>query len=210
MVVAVIRFISIDDHPIISDAIALAAAGEDDLELVGTFPSIELVPGLLRTPESFDVAVLDLNLGGSGGVEGVATVAGWGPRVLVYSASSTARLAEQSISAGATGFVAKSVPTRGVLDAIRSVARGERVTLGVEPPETPLSELTEADRQLLVALTEQTRSKELARTLGMSTGTVDNMIARLYWKLGLDAGERSRASLRDWARRNGYGTPTNT
>lgn len=201
-----IRFISIDDHPIISEAICRAAADYDDLELVRTFTSIESVPKPLRSADEFDVALLDLSLPGIAGIDAVREVAGWGVRVLVYSATSSARFAEMALEAGGSGFVAKSAATLQVLDGIRAVARGERVTVGLEVADTPYSQLTDADRRLLDALTEQTRSKELARELFLSPGTVDNLIAQLYWKLGFEDAQRSRASLRDWARRNGYGS----
>jgi two-component system response regulator DesR len=201
-----IRFVCIDDHPVISDAIGRAAADCDDLELLGAFTSIESVPKPLRSPDTFDVALLDLSLPGLAGIDGVRAVVGWGVRVLVYTATAGSRHAETVLAAGGAGFVAKSATTSQVLDSIRAVARGERVTVGLEAPDAPFSRLTDADRRLLDALTEQTRSKDLARELFLSPGTVDNLIAQLYWKLGLEESQRTRASLRDWARRNGYGS----
>jgi DNA-binding NarL/FixJ family response regulator len=199
--VAVTRFVSIDDHPVISDAIGQAAAAYDDLAMVGTFASLEAVPKPLRSPEQFDVALLDLRLPGLAGTPAVANV---GVKVLVYSAAATARQAEQVFLAGAVGFVSKSAPTLQVLDAIRAVSRGERVSVGLISPGGPLAELSPADHRLLGALTEQSRSKDLARQLALSPRTIDNMITQLYWKLGLQESQRSRASLRDWAQQNGY------
>ncbi len=202
-----IRFISIDDHPVISEAIGRAAERFDDVEMIGTFTSIESVPKPMRSPEACDVAVLDLSLPGSGGLEGVRIVRGWGVNVLVFSAASNARHAEQSLAAGATGFVSKSAATAQVLDAVRAVADGRRVTIGLESEEPPRAGLTRADRRLLDALTIDTRSRALGQRLDLSVGTVDNMIAQLYWKVGLDGPRRSRAALRDWARANGHGAP---
>ena len=206
MGVGTIRFVCIDDHPGISDAIGRAAADYDDLELLGAFTSIESVPKPLRSPDNFDVALLDLSLPCAAGIDGVKAVVDWGVKVLVYTATAGSRHAEMVLAAGGSGFVAKSATTLQVLDCIRAVARGDRVTVGLEAADTPYSQLTDADRRLLDALTEQTRSKDLARELFLSPGTVDNLIAQLYWKLGLEESQRSRATLRDWARRNGYGT----
>jgi len=202
--VAVTRFVSIDDHPVISDAIGQAAAAYDDLTMVGTFTSLEAVPKPLRSPEQFDVALLDLRLPGLAGSAAVANVMDWGVRVLVYSAAATARQAEQVFLAGAAGFVSKSAPTLQVLDAIRAVARGERVSVGLTSPGASLADLSPADHRLLGAITRNSRSKELARELGLSPRTIDNMITQIYWKLGLQESQRTRASLRDWAQQNGY------
>jgi DNA-binding NarL/FixJ family response regulator len=205
-----IRFISIDDHPSISDSLERSAADYDDLEMVGTFNSIESVPKPIRVPGEFvDLAVLDLNLPGTGGYSGVETVAGWGMAVLVFSANTSHRTATECLQCGAAGFVTKSVPTLQVLDAIRAVGRGEQIVLGTAatPAIAARAPLSTGDERLLEALTSETRSKDLAARLHLSPRTVDNLITDLYWKVGLEGSDRSRAGLRDWARRNGYGEP---
>ena len=45
-----VRFVSIDDHPSISDALRQASAGYDDLEMIGSFTSVSSVPNPLRAP----------------------------------------------------------------------------------------------------------------------------------------------------------------
>ena len=95
---ATIRFICIDDHPVISDAIGRAAADYDDLELLGAFTSIESVPKPLRSPDNFDVALLDLSLPGAAGIDGVRAVVAWGVKVLVYTATAGSRHAEMVLA----------------------------------------------------------------------------------------------------------------
>jgi len=204
-----VRFVSIDDHPSISDALRQASAAYDDLEMIGSFTSVNSVPNPLREPgDLVDVFVLDLNFPNSTGMDGLDVVLGWGVTVLVFTANSQSRLARDVIDRGAAGFVSKSVPTLQVLDAVRAVSAGEQVVAGVDQPEASVSGLTPADERLLAALTVDTRSKSLAEQLFLSPRTVDNMITELYWKLGLEGAERNRAALRDWGRRNGYGGPT--
>jgi two-component system, NarL family, nitrate/nitrite response regulator NarL len=206
--VNVIRFISIDDHPSISDSLERSSADYDDLEMVGTFNSIESVPKPIRTPGEFvDLAVLDLNLPGTGGFSGIETVVGWGMAVLVFSANTSHRTASECLQRGAAGFVTKSVPTLQVLDAIRAVGRGVQIVMGTADTATTTgrSPLSAGDERLLEALTAETRSKDLAARLHLSPRTVDNLITDLYWKIGLEGPARSRAGLRDWARQHGYG-----
>jgi class 3 adenylate cyclase/DNA-binding NarL/FixJ family response regulator len=206
-----VRFISIDDHPSISDALQRAANDYDDVEMIGSFTSIESVPKPFRDPGALvDVAVLDLNLAGVGGLAGVESVSAWGVAVLVFSADTSSRVATECLNHGAAGFISKSLPTLQVLDAVRAVGRGERVLAGADTGDSTGVRLSPGDERLLEALTRESRSRDLAVRLSLSPRTVDNLIADLYWKIGLEGADRSRAGLRDWARRNGYGGPTSS
>ncbi len=203
---AVIRFISIDDHPTISDAVGTAAKDFDDLEMVANFSSISAVPKPMRTPGAFaEVALLDLSLPGPiGWLEAVETVVSWGFLVLVFSGNSHQRIAQQVIAAGAHGFVGKSVETVQVLEAIRAVARGECPMVGCTVTRGPIVDLTPAEEQLLEMLPEETRSAELAHRVGVTAGAIDNRITELYDKVGLIDHDRTRARLGVWARDNGF------
>ena len=202
-----IRFITIDDHPSISEALERTSQDYDDVDMIGGFTSVESVPKPLRRWTAVvDVVVLDLNLPGVGGFDAVRAVVEWGLPVLVFSANTSARVATGCVEHGAAGFVSKSVSTLQVLDAVRAVARGERVLVGADVAATPV-DLSPGDERLLAALTSRSHSKALADHLGLSPKTVDTLIADLYWKVGLEGTDRSRAALRDWARRNGYGDP---
>lgn len=198
-----IRIISIDDHPAITYALTSASAEVDDLDLVGTFSSVESVPMPLRRADFVDVVLLDLNLPGVKGTDAVREVAAWGAPVLVFSASAQRRISDDTLAAGAKGFVGKSTPTSQLFDAIRAVRRGEVTVLGIDDGPQPAVRLTESETHLLRYLCVDTRSRELADHMGVSPRTIDNMVTELYRKLGLDAANRSRASLRDWARAHG-------
>jgi DNA-binding NarL/FixJ family response regulator len=128
---------------------------------------------------------------------------GWGWTVLVFSATVHERVARAALKAGAAGFVAKSVSTSQVLEAIRRVGRGEQALVGVEASMHKTS-LTAAEEQLLALLSGESRSTELARLTGVTAATIDNRISALYDKLGLQGAARTRARLTAWARENGY------
>jgi DNA-binding NarL/FixJ family response regulator len=201
----IIRFISVDDHPSISDALGQSASACDDLEMVAAFTSIEAIPKPCREPNAMaDVVVLDLSLPGVEGLAALETLVGWGWRsVLVFSATMHERVARSALRAGAAGFVAKSVATSQVLDAIRTVGRGGQTMVGIEHPESRAS-LTTVEEQLLGLLAGETRSSELARLTGVTSATIDNRISALYDKLGLTGPSRTRARLTAWARENGF------
>ncbi|MFM7065207.1 MAG: response regulator [Actinomycetes bacterium] len=191
--VHVIRIISVDDHPAISDALRSASEHVDDLDLVGSFTSMEAVPVPLRRRDFVDVVLLDLNLPGLKGTDAVRAAAGWDIPVLVFSASAQRRVADDALAAGATGFVGKSATTAQLFDAIRAVHRGARCIHGVDDVPQPTVRLTDSERHLLRFLCVDTRSRELAQHMGVSPRTIDNMVTELYRKLGFGESDRSRA-----------------
>jgi DNA-binding NarL/FixJ family response regulator len=200
-----LRIISIDDHPAITDALSRMADQCDDLEMVGTFSSIESVPRPYRTAGDFtDLAIVDLSLPGAGGIAGITTVVGWGLVVVAFTATANEQTARDVLDAGASAVVSKVVDTAQVLDAARRAFRGERFTLGIEIANQIVIAPTPAEEYLLRCLSSETRSSVLAARTGVSIATVDNRISVLYDKVGLRQTDRTRAKLADWARDHGY------
>jgi DNA-binding NarL/FixJ family response regulator len=204
-VTSVLRIISIDDHPAITDALSRVAEQCDDLEVVGTFNSIESVPRPYRLAGAVaDLAIVDLSLPGAGGVAGITTVVGWGFIVVAFTAMANEQTARDVLDAGASAVVSKAVNTTQVLDAARRAARGERFTLGIDVDDQIAIPLTPAEEFLLRCITIDTRSSVLAARTGVSIATVDNRISVLYDKVGLHQTDRTRAKLAEWARLHGY------
>jgi DNA-binding NarL/FixJ family response regulator len=207
-VMEVLRIISIDDHPAITDALARVAEQCDDLEMVGTFNSIESVPRPFRTAGAVaDLAIVDLSLPGAGGIAGITTVVSWGLVVVAFTATANEQTARDVLDAGASAVVSKRFETSQVLDAARRAARGERFTLGIDVASLFLVSPTPAEEYLLRCIATDTRSRVLADRTGVSIATVDNRISVLYDKVGLHQTDRTRAKLADWARQHGYVPP---
>ncbi len=74
-----------------------------------------------------DLAIIDLRLRGSDGLELIKEVHGRHPetRILVLSMSDESVYAEEAIRAGASGYISKLEATTKLMDAIRRVLFGE-------------------------------------------------------------------------------------
>jgi two-component system response regulator NreC len=118
----------------------------------------------------------------------------------------------QMLYAGAAGYVVKGAPPEELIEAIRSVTRGEaylsppltrrllddyldRVREG-HPPDDPL---TERERQVLRLIAEGLTGKEIAGRLNISPYTVERHRANAMAKLDL----HNRAELIRYAIRKG-------
>jgi DNA-binding NarL/FixJ family response regulator len=114
--------------------------------------------------------------------------------VLLYSAYADASLVIPSMLAGADGVVNKGAPANELYDAIRTVARGERVVppLSRELLDDANTRLHPDDLPILGMALDGTPEGEIARTLGLDsdemTRRMDRMISTLKVEVPVSPG----------------------
>ena len=76
-----------------------------------------------------DVALLDIGLPGVDGVSAAADLADHLPecRVLILTGLGTPTMFRRAVAAGVSGFLVKDAPAQTLIDAVRAVARGQRI-----------------------------------------------------------------------------------
>ena len=120
------RFLIIDDHPLFREA--LQSAVQMAYPDVETFEARTVAEALdlLAAPRPFDLALLDLNIPGVQGFEGLLQLRTHHPRlpVVVVSGHEEPRIISEALSYGAAGFIPKSVRKDELARAIRSVMDG--------------------------------------------------------------------------------------
>ncbi|MFB9907597.1 helix-turn-helix transcriptional regulator [Allokutzneria oryzae] len=121
-------------------------------------------------------------------------------RVLVVSESADRTVVERYFLAGVTGCVHSSSPLRTFVEAVRSVARGQRyLAMGmVAPPLTPVGheELSRRETEVLSHIADGKTHDQIARSMGISRHTVDTYVKRVRKKLSLgNKAELTRAAL---------------
>ena len=193
------RVLLVDDHPIWRDAVAadLTASG---LDVVATAASVREAVDRARAVRP-DVAVVDLNLPDGSGVEVVRSLSAMEPRVhvLVLSASGEQPDVLEAVTAGASGYLLKSVSSADLCDGVERTARGEavftpqlaglvlgayrRLAGGEESDEHP--QLTPRETEVLKLVATGMASKQIATRLGISPRTVENHVASTLAKLQL-------------------------
>jgi two-component system response regulator DesR len=109
----------------------------------------------------------------------------------------------QAMEAGATGFVLKDSPATELASAIRRVAAGRRVVdpgLALDALAEGTNPLTEREREILAATTEQATVADIAAAVSLSEGTVRNHLSSAIQKVGA----RNRAEAARIARDKGW------
>jgi two-component system nitrate/nitrite response regulator NarL len=190
------RVLIADDHPLVRDALADAIRHRADLELVASVDNgrdaLAQVADLLP-----DVAVLDMRMGELDGRQVLNAIVRdeLATRVLFLSTYSDSSTVYDTLSAGAAGYLDKSMPAVNICDAIAAVARGDTVlSPGIEAgvlqqirvrgmAQAPL--LTERERQILRLISEGLSGPEIGRQLFIAPSTVKSHLTNMYEKLGV-------------------------
>ena len=181
-----IRVLLVDDHPAMRTGLAAVLAAEPGMVVLGAAASAdELGPALNRTRP--DVVLLDYHLPSSDGLVlcRVLKRSVPAPGVLMYSAYADASLAIPAILAGADGLLNKAAPAKDLYDAIRRVARGDRVLPAVPRDllDGASARLYPEDLPILGMILDGTSPAEVAATLRLEprdvSARLDRMIGRL-------------------------------
>lgn len=112
--------------------------------------------------------------------------------VLIYSHTEETDFAQQMIEAGATGYLLKTEPREIVLQAVRSVSRGEAwlspsfstnfyPRFSLENGNT--AQFTNREKTILKGLWEGKSNHSIAAQYGLTEQTVKNNLTRIYKKL---------------------------
>jgi DNA-binding NarL/FixJ family response regulator len=181
-----IRIVVVDDHPALRAGLETVLRSEPGLVPVGSAErGEELFPLLNRTRP--DVVLLDYHLPGSDGLQLCRRIKSdaLAPQVLLYSAYAGGALALPAALAGADGVIGKGIPALELFEAVRRVARGERVMPPIpdEDREDAARRLDPADLPLLDRLLDKRPMTEIQADLGIDRGELlarlDGMIGRL-------------------------------
>ena len=195
------RILLVDDHPVVRDGFAEVINREADLSVCGV---AEDRAGALRAVEAAkpDLAVIDLTLKDSSGMELVKDLHAQRPAllILVVSMHNENLYAERVLRAGARGYITKQQATRDIVQAIRRVLSGgiylnETTGAGVlerlaAKPQTEgdavLDTLTDRELQVFELTGQGFNTREIARQLHIDMKTVETYRLRIKEKLKLE------------------------
>jgi two-component system, NarL family, invasion response regulator UvrY len=184
----------VDDHPIVRRGlrdILTEVASFNVTETANAHDAINLIK-----QQSFDLAVVDLDLPGMSGLELLKEIKRINKRlhVLILSVYPEDQFAVRVLKAGADGFISKEAAPDQLVLAIRKILKGgkhisERVAdLLLEQVDgrhtTPVhGKLSDREFQILCLIGEGKTIKQIANMLSLSAPTVSTYRARILNKL---------------------------
>jgi two-component system, NarL family, nitrate/nitrite response regulator NarL len=191
----------VEDHASFRQALAFMFERQGQFAVAGQVGSLaEARAFLKKSPEAFDVAVVDLALpdgDGFGLIEELSSRPG--VMTLVLSASLEPTRFATAVEAGASGVLHKSAPVGEIVDAVRRLRSGEAVLSPAEVVQMlrmvsrkrqeeyearrAIEKLTPREKQVLMALGEGLDSKNIAEKLHITVETERTHMVNILSKL---------------------------
>jgi DNA-binding NarL/FixJ family response regulator len=143
--------------------------------------------------EKPNVLVLDLELPDRSGLDLIAEAKAVLPalRIVIFTAYGGRERIATALERGADAYVLKGTPSNELLEAIRTVARGQRYLPAaiaselVDALRSPArARLTEREREILRLLAEGLANKEISARLGIAERTVKFHVSEILARLG--------------------------
>jgi len=195
------RIVIIDDHPLVRQGLSAVLSIEDDMSIVGEASTAKEGINCVCEKQP-DIAIVDLRLGDSCGLDTIQSCKEQVPKckyiVLTSSADRDDFCKAEEI--GADGYILKQAFPEEIVSAVRLVHRGRKYfdPIMVEhiinnKIHDPFSALTSRERDVLNALGEGLRNREIAGKLFITEFTVKKHVSQILAKL--DLSDRTQAAL---------------
>ncbi len=191
------RIVVIDDHPLMLEGLSMRISAQPGWEVCGV-AATEDEGFALISKECPDLALVDISLKSGNGIELIKRVRAKNSSVkfLAISAYQESLYAERALRAGALGYLNKQESNEKLVEAIRTVLKGERFlseelktklvasALGKNSADQdPLSTLSDREKEIFRLIGEGLTTGAIADQLFLSTHTIDSHREHLKRKL---------------------------
>lgn len=199
-----IRVALADDHQILLDGLRRLIDATADMHVVAIANDAPTAIAAIQR-EIPHVLVLDLSMPGGGGLEVARRIREMQlpTKIVVLTMWAEERYVLDAVRLGVSGYVLKRSADRDLLDAIRTVARGEayltpaavRLLLATQRPEPETPPLSPREREVLRLTARGFSNLEIGERLFVSPKTIDTYRSRIMSKLDI----HRRSELVDYA-----------
>jgi DNA-binding NarL/FixJ family response regulator len=203
-----LKILTIDDHEVVRRGIKEMFT--EDSATFGEARSGAEALAMVRE-QQWDIAVLDISLGGRSGLEVLAELKQLRPRmpVLILSMHAEDQYAVRAFKAGASGYINKARSGEELRRAILKIIKGgqyvgaslaEKMVLQLsQPGKVPHEGLSNREFEVLCSIASGKTVTEIASTLSLSNKTISTYRRRILDKMDM----RTNAELTHYAIRNG-------
>lgn len=195
------RIVIVDDHPLVRKGLAAVLSNEPDIEIVGEASGVE---GALIAIEELkpDLSLIDLKLCNECGLDIIERInrEEVKSKFAILTSSINEEDFRHSEEVKVDGYILKEALIDEILYAIRVIVRGRKYydpgvldILMKKNDEGLIEDLTERERDVLIALGKGLNNKDIAKNLYITEYTVKKHVSQILSKLELR--DRTQAAL---------------
>lgn len=207
-----IKVLLADDHALFREGLRSLLEDQDDVKVVGEaedgLQAVRLVSQL-----DVDVVLMDINMPVIDGVEATRMILedNQSVAIIILTMYPQDEYVLQALKAGAKSYLLKDTRSKKLLEAIRTVHRGQAVIspdmtnrlveeirkLSNEKEaktEPKYQSLTDQERKILTLVAEGASNKDIAHNLNLSERTIKNYVSIIFQKLQVN--NRTEAAVR--------------
>jgi DNA-binding NarL/FixJ family response regulator len=206
----------VDDHPLVREGLAARISAQADMEVCGEADNIESAMEMIVAKRPA-LVIVDIALRDGHGIDLIKRIvaAGINTRMLVVSAYDESLFAERALRAGALGYINKQELQGKVVEALRTVLRGERYlstamaqrliaqAIGSKAAAGGMEALTDRELQIFQLVGRGKSTREIANELNVSVHTIDSHREHIRAKLDLRSGTELIQRAVQWHIENG-------
>ena len=188
-----IKVVLFDDNELLRDSIAMLLEDAGDFELAGSYPDcLDVIKNIQQTKP--DVAIMDIDMPGMNGIEGVKLIRKNFPtvQILMQTVFDDDEKVFAAIKAGAAGYILKNAEPKYLLEAVREVYTGgapmtssiaRKVLQQFQQPETNDFNLSTRETEVLGYLVQGLSYKMISDKMNITYDTVRAHMKKIYEKL---------------------------
>jgi DNA-binding NarL/FixJ family response regulator len=187
----VIRVLTVDDHPLLREGIAVLIDTQDDMQLIGEASNGREALEQFRNHRP-DITLMDLQMPEVSGIDAISAIRGEFPdaRIIVLTTHAGDFQVSRALKAGARAYLLKGLVRGELLETIRAVHAGQKrlsAEIAVEIAEHSTDDvLTPREIDVLRLIAKGNANKEIARGLSLSEETVKVHVKNILAKLGVN------------------------
>ncbi len=207
------RLLIVDDHPVFRHGISQFLSEQDGLTVCAEAENAQAALEEMRRQKP-DVALLDVSMPGTNGIELTKLMLAEQPRllILVLSMHDDSLYALRALRAGAKGYVMKQNAMECVLEALRKIMSGgiyvspqfsEKLVFKAIQGSSgdlglPVDKLSDRELEVFQLLGRHKTTREIAEALHLSVKTIETHRSHIKEKLGLKSANEMAGFAIEW------------
>lgn len=187
-----IRIVLAEDQRMMLGALGSLLDLEEDMEVIGKASNGEEAIALVEQHQP-DIVVMDIEMPLKSGLDAAEALKDHPCKIIILTTFARSGYFERARKAGVSGYLLKDSPSEDLATSIRMIMDGRRIYAPelVDLAYSDENPLTEREKQVMELIAEGKSTKDIAKELFITSGTVRNYISTILDKL--EVGNRIEA-----------------